>query len=151
MLDRWRIRVSKFQLAGIPLIGQVKWNSGFNISWNTNEVLDLGEVSKLEYRTTYGGYKPCNGFMQLRVENPLGRCMATGTPVPGKPVSQSLLKVLGNCPVIRNTYDFNGDGRINSSDIMRMGNAIPDFIFGWNNRVSYKAFELTFLIQGSKG
>jgi len=32
-----------------------------------------------------------------------------------------------------------------------MGNSIPDFIFGWNNRVSYNNFELAFLIQGSKG
>ncbi len=34
---------------------------------------------------------------------------------------------------------------------MIMGNAIPNFIFGWSNRVSYNNFELTFLIQGSEG
>jgi hypothetical protein len=47
--------------------------------------------------------------------------------------------------------DVNLDGRINTLDIMIMGNAIPDFIFGWSNRVSYNNFELTFMVQGSKG
>ena len=33
---------------------------------------------------------------------------------------------------------------------MVIGNAIPDFIFGWSNRLSYNAFELTLLVQGSE-
>jgi len=32
-----------------------------------------------------------------------------------------------------------------------IGNAIPDFIFGWSNRLSFNAFELTLLVQGSEG
>jgi len=34
---------------------------------------------------------------------------------------------------------------------MVIGNAIPDFIFGWSNRISFNAFEVTLLVQGSEG
>jgi hypothetical protein len=56
----------EISISGDPLIGAVKWNSSFNISWNKNKVLDLGESKVLEYRTTYGGYSLGGGFMQLR-------------------------------------------------------------------------------------
>src|SRR5450759_2824578 len=46
----------ELSIVGDPLTGAVKWNSGFNISWNRNKVLNLGEVSRLEFKTTYGGY-----------------------------------------------------------------------------------------------
>jgi hypothetical protein len=57
----------------------------------------------------------------------------------------------GQLPGDPKYVDFNGDGKVNASDIMVIGNAIPDFIFGWSNRISYSNFDLTFLIQGSKG
>jgi hypothetical protein len=34
---------------------------------------------------------------------------------------------------------------------MRIGNAIPDFIYGWTNRISFNDLELTLLVQGSQG
>jgi len=47
--------------------------------------------------------------------------------------------------------DYNNDGVIDVKDLKVIGNAFPDFIFGWTNRVSYNNFELSFLIQGSQG
>jgi TonB-linked SusC/RagA family outer membrane protein len=138
-------------ISGDPLIGKLRWNSGFTISWNRNKVLELGESSKLEYRTTYGGYSLGNGFMQLRVGEPFGQMYGygyEGTWAVGKATEAA---VYGQLPGDPKFTDFNNDGKINSLDIMRMGNSIPDFIFGWNNRLSYNNFELTFLIQGSKG
>ena len=138
-------------ISGDPGCRKVKWNSGFNISWNRNKVLELGEANRLEYRTTYGGYSLGNGFMQLRVGEPFGQMYGygyEGTWGTGKAAEAA---AYGQLPGDPQYTDFNNDGKINSGDIMIIGNSIPDFIFGWSNRVSYNNFELTFLIQGSKG
>ena len=136
---------------GNPLTGAVRWNSGFNISWNRNTVLDLGEADRLEYRTTYGGYSLKNGFMQLRVGEPFGQMYGYGYEGTWKTSESAEAAAFGQLPGDPKYTDFNKDGEITSADIMMIGNAIPDFIFGWTNRVSYNNFELTFLIQGSKG
>lgn len=138
-------------VSGDPLVGKFRWNSGFNISWNRNKVLDLGEVSKLEYRTTYGGYSLRNGFMQLRVGEPFGQMYGYGYLGVWGTSQADEAAAYGQLPGDPHYVDFNQDGKINSGDIMKIGNAIPDFVFGWNNRFSYKNLELTFLIQGSQG
>jgi len=141
----------ELSIVGDPLTGAVKWNSGFNISWNRNKVLNLGEVSRLEFKTTYGGYSLKNGFMQLRVGEPFGQMYGYGYEGTWKTSEAVAAAAFGQLPGDPIYTDFNKDGKITSLDIMMIGNAIPDFIFGWSNRVSYKDFELTFLIQGSKG
>lgn len=141
----------EISVSGDPLIGAVRWNSTFNISWNRNKVLDLGEVSRLEYKTTYGGYSLKNGFMQLRVGEPFGQMYGYGYEGTWKVSESKEAAAFGQLPGDPKYTDANHDGVINSSDITKIGNAIPDFIFGWSNRVSYANFDLTFLIQGSKG
>ena len=141
----------ELSITGDPLVGVVKWNSGFNISWNRNKVLDLGEVSRLEFKTTYGGYSLKNGFMQLRVGEPFGQMYGYGYEGTWKTSETEKAAAFGQLPGDPKYTDFNKDGKINASDIMMIGNAIPDFIFGWSNRISYNNFELTVLVQGSKG
>ncbi len=141
----------ELSITGDPLVGIIRWNTGFNISWNRNEVLDLGEVSRLEFKTTYGGYSLQNGFMQLRVGEPFGQMYGYGYEGTWKTSEAAEAAAFGQLPGDPKYTDFNKDGKINSLDIMMIGNAIPKFIFGWSNRVSYNNFELTLLIQGSKG
>jgi TonB-linked SusC/RagA family outer membrane protein len=141
----------ELSISGDPLTGVVRWNSGFNISWNRNKVLDLGETTKLEYKTTYGGYSLKAGFMQLRVGEPFGQMYGYGYEGTWKTSEAEAAAAFGQLPGDPKYTDVNLDGRINTLDIMIMGNAIPDFIFGWSNRVSYNNFELTFMVQGSKG
>jgi hypothetical protein len=57
----------------------------------------------------------------------------------------------GQLPGDRKFTDVNKDGTVDKKDLKVIGKAFPDFIFGWTNRVSYKGFELAFLIQGTKG
>ena len=47
--------------------------------------------------------------------------------------------------------DVNKDGILNSDDYVKLGNALPDFTFGWSNTFSYKAFDLSFVLDGSYG
>ncbi len=141
----------ELSISGDPLVGLVRWNSGFNISLNRNKVLDLGEVSRLEFKTTYGGYSLKNGFMQLRVGEPFGQMYGYGYEGTWKTSESEAAAAFGQLPGDPKYTDFNQDGKINTSDLMMIGNAIPKFIFGWSNRLSYNNFELTVLIQGSKG
>jgi TonB-dependent starch-binding outer membrane protein SusC len=138
-------------LSGDPLVGKVRWNSGFNISFNRSKVLDLGESTKLEFRTTYGGYGLKNGFMQLRVGEPFGQIYGYGYEGTWKTSEAADAAKFGQLPGDPKYTDFNSDGKINAKDIKVIGNATPKYIFGWTNRVSYQDFELVFLIQGSKG
>lgn len=47
--------------------------------------------------------------------------------------------------------DLNGDGVINNSDQDYIGNFDPDFSYGLNASIRYKAFDFTFLLQGVQG
>ena len=141
----------ELSINGDPVAGVVSWNTGFNISWNRNKVLDLGEVNRLEFKTTYGGYGLKNGFMQLRVGEPFGQMYGYGYEGIWGASEAVDAAAYGQLPGDPKYIDFNEDGRINSSDIMMIGNAIPNFIFGWSNRISYNNFELTILVQGSEG
>jgi hypothetical protein len=57
----------------------------------------------------------------------------------------------GQVPGDPHYTDANKDYHINTDDIMVIGNAIPDFIYGWTNRLTFKNFDFTFLIQGTRG
>ncbi len=127
-------------LSGDPLTGAVKWNSGFNISFNKNKVLNLGESKMLSYKTTYGGYGLKNGFMQLRVGEPFGQMYGYGYEGTWKTGEAKEAAAFGQLPGDPKYTDFNEDGKINAKDIKIIGNASPDFIFGWTNRLSYQRF-----------
>lgn len=47
--------------------------------------------------------------------------------------------------------DLNGDGVIDTDDRTELGSPYPDFIYSWNNTVSYAGFDLTVMFQGSQG
>lgn len=47
--------------------------------------------------------------------------------------------------------DVNHDKVLNSDDYVKLGNALPDFTFGWNNTISYKNFDLGIVVDGSHG
>jgi TonB-dependent starch-binding outer membrane protein SusC len=47
--------------------------------------------------------------------------------------------------------DVNGDGVINSDDFVKLGNALPDFTYGWSNNFTYKNWDLRIVVDGSNG
>lgn len=47
--------------------------------------------------------------------------------------------------------DLNGDGVVNADDQTWIGAPHPDFTYGFNANVSYKNFDLSFLLQGVSG
>jgi TonB-linked SusC/RagA family outer membrane protein len=142
-------------LAGNPLVGVVKWNSGFTISANRSKVLSLGELTKLEFRTTTGGgYNFSNSgraLMNLVVGHPLGEMTGYQTAGTWKESEREQAAKYGQLPGDQRFVDQNNDGKIDTKDLTVIGQALPKFFFGWTNTISYKNFDLNFLIQGSYG
>ncbi|MBA7557181.1 TonB-dependent receptor P26 [subsurface metagenome] len=47
--------------------------------------------------------------------------------------------------------DQDGNGVLDSDDYIKLGSAIPDFIYGLNGNVSYKNLDFSIAIVGSQG
>lgn len=126
--------------------GIVNWNTDINFSFNRNKVLTIGEGASSYISgnyiikvgepigTFYGTVT--DGILQLGEENSKGKFTGNATPKAGD----------------RLYKDIDGDGQFTTAnDRTIIGNAQPDFIFGLTNSISYKGFDLSFLIQGTVG
>ena len=71
--------------------------------------------------------------MQLRVGEPFGQMYGYGYQGTWKTSEAKAAAAYGQLPGDPKYTDFNGDGKIDASDIMVIGNATPDFIFGWSS------------------
>lgn len=131
----------EFTLDVVPVEKEVVWSSSFNISFNRNKVVDLGDDDELI---------PANGKKSalLKVGEPLGNFYGY--------VSDGLFQsdeevAAGAQPAARpgdvRFVDFDGDNVININDRRVLGNAQPSFYGGWTNSVSYKGFDLSVFLQ----
>ena len=137
-------------VGGDPLVGEVKWNTSFNISWNKSKVVDLGEDTKLGFISSSGNYG-VSSLMFLVPGQPFGQMYGYGTAGTWKESERDEAYRYGQLPGDVHYIDVNNDGTIDLLDEMVIGNALPKYVFGWSNRISYKNFDLTFLIQGVHG
>ncbi len=128
------------------LQGRVNWNTDINFSFNRNKVLTIGEGASSYISgnyiikvgepigTFYGTVT--DGILQVGEEHSKGKFTGNATPKAGD----------------RLYKDIDGDGQFTTAnDRTIIGNAQPDFIFGLTNSISYKGFDLSFLIQGTVG
>jgi TonB-linked SusC/RagA family outer membrane protein len=135
------------------LTGDFTWSTDFNISFNRSEVLDLGGRESLNGST---GSPLGNWYnvYQVEVGQPLGNIygyitegvykneeeLNNGpTPWPGSRVGSWRVK------------DANGDGIVNSDDRTLLGNGLPDYLLGMTNRLTYKNFDLSIILQAVVG
>ncbi|WP_293925830.1 SusC/RagA family TonB-linked outer membrane protein [Sphingobacterium sp. UBA6320] len=128
------------------LNGNFVWNTDLNFSFNRNKVLTIGTGAK-----SY-----ISGNYIIKVGEPLGTFYGTQTSgilQKGEESTQGLFT--GNAvPKAgdRLYKDIDGDGKFTTAnDRTIIGNAQPDFIFGLTNTLSYRGFDLTFLLQGTVG
>jgi TonB-dependent starch-binding outer membrane protein SusC len=132
------------------------WTSSINISRNKNKVLDLEGVDKIIFPSSSGGawvnnYDPSalvvgqpigifygylnDGIVQLGQENSVPKVQGLPNPFPGW----------------HNYKDMNGDNLITPEDRTIIGDPYPKFTAGFSNKLSYKDFELNFLLNGAFG
>ena len=127
------------------------WNMNFNLSTVKNEVLDLGDQSAFLTGTNGNGYLSVETY---RVEEglPLGtmwgyKCLGIWQEDEADEAAKYDL-----APGDYKYEDVNNDGAINlDDDGQAIGDANSDFIWGWNNSISYKNFDFAITIQGMQG
>lgn len=115
---------------------QLKWDIGINFSRNRNKVISLAGGSDVFGATIA---QPLQVPISLvRVGNPLG-------------VFYGYLEDGLDAKGTIKYRDVNKDGFITAADKVIIGNPNPDFLYGFNSRMSFKNFDLNFFIQGSQG
>jgi TonB-linked SusC/RagA family outer membrane protein len=154
----------EFTLNTVNTTGAFKWNTGFNVSFNRNKVLELPDGNDILYGSGPGHLIGLGQTQILRVGEPVGSFYGwiydgvyqEGDDfLPGGGFEQ----VAGGEKFrdINGVKDANGrltgvsDGTLNSDDRTVIGNGQPKFIWGLNNDFSFKGFDLNIFFQGSQG
>lgn len=138
-------------VGGDPLVGKFKWHTGFNISFNRAKVISLGETPRLGFISGGEGYQVNDPFMWLIPGQPYGQMYGWIFEGLWKTSEAQEAARYGQLPGDPRYFDKNKDGRIDINDTTVMGNAMPKYFFGWNNEISFKNFELSFLFEGRVG
>lgn len=126
------------------------WSSDFNISFNRNEVLQLGTNN-----TPIGGIGEQGFSSYWKTE--VGRQMPLfyGYVFDGIYMTQEDFdaspKHITSAVGTTKMKDLNDDGVIDSEDKTFIGNPNPKFTFGFSNNFSYKNFDLNVVISGAYG
>jgi TonB-linked SusC/RagA family outer membrane protein len=131
-------------------VGDFRWTTDFNISFNRNQVIALGTNN-----TPIGGVgeQGETSYWKTEVGHPLG--LFYGYVFEGVYKNQedfdksakNITSAVGSTKM----KDINGDGVINSLDKEYIGNPNPDFVYGLNNTFGYKNVDLNIVISGSYG
>lgn len=148
----------EISLGGKPVVGaDFRWNTGVNISFNKSKVLALLNDQPLAIRTSTGGgyqiYGSGFSLKYLQVGQPVDQMRGYVNLGTWSEAERAEAAKFGQAPGEPKWKDVNGDGKITRDEDGNqvIGNASPKFIYGWNNSISYKDFDLSFLIQGSYG
>jgi len=129
------------------------WVLDGNVTFNRNEVLDLGDDTELTFPTRTGRVNDAQTVI-LRPGEPIGSFF--GYVFDGIWQSQEEIDAsevnYGNPRVgsVR-LADTNNDGQLNADDKTIIGNAVPDFLYGINNNFTFGNFDLSIFLQGSQG
>lgn len=120
------------------------WTIGGNVTWNQQEILDLGGVD--EIRNYFGAVRQFVGgeLQNIHLVNAIG-IFREGDSAPAQPNS-----VPGDIIY----EDFNGDGTISNflgPDGQNLEGTNLDWIYGLNTSLKYKSFELSTLFNGQAG
>ncbi|MVZ64741.1 SusC/RagA family TonB-linked outer membrane protein [Sphingobacterium sp. DK4209] len=126
--------------------GNFDWDSDLNVSFNRNKVLSIGD----------GSSQYISGNYLIAVGKPLGTFYGTATDgilQTGEEVTKGIYTGNATPKAGDRLYkDIDADGKFTAAnDRTIIGNAQADLIFGFSNNLSYKGFDLSFLIQGTLG
>ncbi len=142
----------EFAVQSDNFVGDFTWTTNFNIAFNRNEVLDLGEVDFF-FDGGGSGHLKVSQVSRIAVGEPIGSFW--GFQFDG--IFQSEEEVANSAqpnaqPGDRRYIDLNGDGEITpGGDRSYIGRAQPDFFGGITNTIQWKGIELNVFFQYSYG
>jgi len=131
-----------------------KWTSSANLSRVTNKLvkygdenlqLNQGERTELYLNRVGETYIQFFGYKTDGVW--LSQAQINEARAAGLNSQLSNLFVPGGLKLV----DINNDNVIDEKDRTVIGNPFPDFTWGITNNITYKAFDLSFMFQGSQG
>lgn len=134
----------EFNLNGQILTGGFKWDANLNMSFNKNKLTKLGLTPQF---TT--GYIESTGDDVIMIKEglPLGAFYGYVAEGVNPDTGNIIYKDLNN----NGTGGVDKDGVIDSRDRTIIGNAQPDFTFGFTHNFSWKNFTLSAFFNGSYG
>lgn len=139
-------------IGGFPVDNNtLKWESGFNISFNRNKVISLLDDQPINLGRPEGFPGFGSNTISLEIGQPMGLFKGYQTNGTWSTAEAEEAALYGAIPGQQKYIDQNNDTIINPQDIVIIGNAQPDFTFGWNNTFTYKNFDLNIFIQGVQG
>ncbi|MDR2039074.1 MAG: TonB-dependent receptor [Bacteroidales bacterium] len=128
----------EYNITGYIFTGEFKWDASLNMSFNKNEVKKLGLTK--QYRD--GNIGNNQNVILVRAGLPLGAFFGHVADGVDPETGDMMYK------------DINPNGRTGTddpADRVVIGDAQPDFIFGFTNNFSWKNFTLTAFFQGTYG
>ncbi len=147
-IGKVRNRGVELELTSLNIDKAFKWTSSFNISANRNKVLELGPDGSPVYGTNEGYRvtitqigKPIGSYYMLEQEG----VFMNQEELDSHP--HYLRQNVGDIKY----RDYNQDGVINQDDIHIVGDAFPDYFWGFRNTFSYKGFDLSVFMDGQQG
>lgn len=123
---------------------KLSWTAGVNVTSYKNKVVSLGndDIINLEY-LAHGLIN--TNIQVVKVGQPLGAFYL----IPWEGIYQQAEGI--HNPGDAKYEDVSGNGTIGYEDRKIVGSSTPKFLFGINNNLRYKNFELNVFIQGSQG
>lgn len=142
-----------FDLGANILTGPLKWKATGNISFNQNKVLKfdgimqnfmgvgISSVNNQPLNIAKVGY-PIGSFFGYKIDG----IYQTQEEIDKGPTDPTIPR-----PGSFKFVDLDKDNKITDNDRAIIGNPFPDYIFGLNNDLTWKNFNLNIFVQGSIG
>jgi len=132
--------------------GGFSWSSDFNIGFARERIDALPNGGLVNIGSGLWVGQPLSVIYDLRK---VGIWQLSDSPGPDPAHPGAYLPIAGITPLqypgqIR-VLDANGDGTIDAKDNQILGHSNPNYTFGFNNRFTYKNFDLSIVIQSRMG
>jgi len=152
-IGEFRFWGHEFGLETKNFVGDFRWNTNLNITFNRNKAIKLGTNN-----TPIGGLGNQGGFSRTEVGYPLGYFYGyvnDGVYMTQKEYDTQPKYATSMVGTAR-MKDISGpngvpDGIITIADKTMIGDPNPDFLFGITNEFYYKNFDASIVIAGSVG
>ncbi len=142
----------EFLLSGVIMNrSDFRLSSNVNFSINRNKILDLGENKEIFTDGGYSGASYAAPPFILKVGEPLGQFRGLVSLGLWKSNEAAEAAEYGKVPGDSKYLDIDGNKSYGGEDMVNIGSAQPDFIWGWNTDFGYKNFDLTININGVHG